>query len=213
MLSRDSEDKMWSRFVIWPQEVTLARWTQPSGLLCLWQCFTISLNGVIVLKSTYRRWSKPWYRFLCPLKPGRKEPGGCEDNPPENEKSTIFFGGITRIYYVSIQGWQIAIHKNDSLGANSGRYVPIKGGVLKQWSIINSTEGADMILIKKLTKLRQQYRRSKWGQRLLCKGELGIQLHQNEARLGGLSAWEMSICFAKLNICICQCFITNPKYK
>ena len=43
-----------------------------------------------------------------------------------------FFGGITRIYYVSIQGWQIAIHKNDSLGANSWRYVPIKGGVLKQ---------------------------------------------------------------------------------
>ena len=36
MLSRDSEDKMWSRFVIWPQEVT---WTQPSGPLCLWQCF------------------------------------------------------------------------------------------------------------------------------------------------------------------------------
>ena len=25
--------------VIWPQEVTLARWTQPSGPLCLWQCF------------------------------------------------------------------------------------------------------------------------------------------------------------------------------
>ena len=43
MLSRDSEDKMWSRFVfelvIWLQEFTLARWTQPSGPLCLWQCF------------------------------------------------------------------------------------------------------------------------------------------------------------------------------
>ena len=39
MLSRDSENKMWSRFVIWPQEVTLARGTQPSGPLCLWQCF------------------------------------------------------------------------------------------------------------------------------------------------------------------------------
>ena len=35
-----------------------------------------------------------------------------------------------RIYYVSIQGWQIAIYKHDSLGANSGTYVPIKGGVL-----------------------------------------------------------------------------------
>ena len=34
---------MWSRFmfelVLWPQWVTLARWTQPSGPLCLWQCF------------------------------------------------------------------------------------------------------------------------------------------------------------------------------
>ena len=43
MLSWDSEDEMWSRFVfelvIWLQEVTLARWTQPSDPLCLWQCF------------------------------------------------------------------------------------------------------------------------------------------------------------------------------
>ena len=42
MLGRGSEDEMWSRFVfelaIWPQEVTLARWTQPPGPLCLWQC-------------------------------------------------------------------------------------------------------------------------------------------------------------------------------
>ena len=42
MLGRDSEDEMWSRFVlelvIWPQEVILVRWTQPSGPLCLWQC-------------------------------------------------------------------------------------------------------------------------------------------------------------------------------
>ena len=43
MLSRDSEDEMWSRFMfellIWLQEATLARWTQSSGPLCLWQCF------------------------------------------------------------------------------------------------------------------------------------------------------------------------------
>ena len=47
MLSRDSEDKMWSRFVIWPQEVTLAIWIQPSGPLCLWQCFYLhpTLHG------------------------------------------------------------------------------------------------------------------------------------------------------------------------
>ena len=37
---------MWFVFelVIWPQEVTLARWTQPSGPLCLWQCFYLFLN-------------------------------------------------------------------------------------------------------------------------------------------------------------------------
>ena len=48
MLSQDSEDEMWSRFMfellIWLQEVTLKRWTQPSGPLCLWQCF-LSLSG------------------------------------------------------------------------------------------------------------------------------------------------------------------------
>ena len=45
MQGRDSGD-VWSRFVfqflIWPQDVTLVRWTQPSGLLCLWQCFFYS---------------------------------------------------------------------------------------------------------------------------------------------------------------------------
>ena len=43
MFGRDSEDEICSRFVfefvIWPQEVTLVRWTQSSGPLCLWQCF------------------------------------------------------------------------------------------------------------------------------------------------------------------------------
>ena len=36
MLCRDSEDEIWSRFVF-----ELVIWTQPSGPLCLWQCFTI----------------------------------------------------------------------------------------------------------------------------------------------------------------------------
>ena len=40
---------MWSRFVfelvIWLQEVSLARWTQPSGPLCLWQCFFYRASG------------------------------------------------------------------------------------------------------------------------------------------------------------------------
>ena len=42
MLGRYSEDEIWSRFlfqlVIWPKQVTLVSWTQPSGPLCLWQC-------------------------------------------------------------------------------------------------------------------------------------------------------------------------------
>ena len=46
MLSRDSEHGMWSRFMfellIWLQEATLARWTQSSGPLCLWQCFIVT---------------------------------------------------------------------------------------------------------------------------------------------------------------------------
>ena len=46
MLCQDSEDEMWSRFIfellIWLQEVTLARWTQPSGPLCIWQCYCIA---------------------------------------------------------------------------------------------------------------------------------------------------------------------------
>ena len=39
---------MWSRFVLelvkWPQEIILARWTQPSGPLCLWQCLWFNIS-------------------------------------------------------------------------------------------------------------------------------------------------------------------------
>ena len=31
--------------MIWPLEVTLIRWTQPSGPLCLWQCLQIILHS------------------------------------------------------------------------------------------------------------------------------------------------------------------------
>ena len=49
MLNRDSEIEICSRFVncdlvIWTQEVTLVRWTQSSGPLCLWQCFFLKTN-------------------------------------------------------------------------------------------------------------------------------------------------------------------------
>ena len=58
MLSRDSEDKIWSRFVfelsIRPQEVTLVRWTQSSGPLCLWQCLgNIWLHWNIVVAKIF----------------------------------------------------------------------------------------------------------------------------------------------------------------
>ena len=55
-LGWDSEDEIWSRFVweaaIWPK-VTLVSRTQPSGPLCLWQCFILGhqlpcgLNGAL----------------------------------------------------------------------------------------------------------------------------------------------------------------------
>ena len=57
---------MWFVFelVIWPQEVTLARWTQPSGPLCLWQCLTMSVSLSIsiptVLECYYN--SIQWFK-------------------------------------------------------------------------------------------------------------------------------------------------------
>ena len=64
---------MSSRFVfelvIWPQEVTLATWTQPSGPLFLWQCLISKLDWsplwALSLKETEM---KAWKRLLeCPL--------------------------------------------------------------------------------------------------------------------------------------------------
>ena len=58
MLGRDSEDEIWSRFVfefvIWPQEVTLVRWTQSSGPLCLWQCLVNSILYQFYVKMPLR---------------------------------------------------------------------------------------------------------------------------------------------------------------
>ena len=60
MLSRDSEDKIWSRYVfelvIWLREVTLARWTQPSGPLCLWQCLIYTLFLYILNACQVTHW-------------------------------------------------------------------------------------------------------------------------------------------------------------
>ena len=62
MLSRDSEDEMWSRFMfellIWLQEATLARWTQSSGPLCLWQCLFIS-DGIAIVLTILTIFSTP----------------------------------------------------------------------------------------------------------------------------------------------------------
>ena len=64
MLSRDSEDEIWSRFVfeLWPQEVTLARWTQPSGPLCLWQC----LDCIPSLYQDLKNYG-PHFFYLCEI--------------------------------------------------------------------------------------------------------------------------------------------------
>ena len=46
LFCRVYEEESWSRF--WLQ-VTLARWTQPSGPLCLWQCFYAPFpNGALI---------------------------------------------------------------------------------------------------------------------------------------------------------------------
>ena len=65
MQGRDSED-VWSRFVfelvIWPKEVTLVSRTQPSGPLCLWQCFEIwSASGWNTLNHLSSE--RPWLRW------------------------------------------------------------------------------------------------------------------------------------------------------
>ena len=44
MLGRDSEYEIWSRYVF-----ELLIWTQPSGPLCLWQCFQLIPSGVLIL--------------------------------------------------------------------------------------------------------------------------------------------------------------------
>ena len=46
---------------VWPQEVTLVRWTQPSGPLCLWQCFPFAL-WLCTSQSTFRQktFVLPW---------------------------------------------------------------------------------------------------------------------------------------------------------
>ena len=67
MLGRDSEDETWSRFVfelvIWPQEITLVKWTQPSGPLCLWQCFwfehSFRCKNVILFFALFTREKGP----------------------------------------------------------------------------------------------------------------------------------------------------------
>ena len=54
---------MWSGFVfelvIWLQEVTLARWTQPSGPLCLWQCFYSNAHTCFLAHFSWAVWDFP----------------------------------------------------------------------------------------------------------------------------------------------------------
>ena len=72
MLSRDSEDGMWSRIVfelvIWPQEVTLTRRTQSSGPMCLWQCLfcEFSLHVFATKKRSHYLLRYPAQRSYLP---------------------------------------------------------------------------------------------------------------------------------------------------
>ena len=54
--------------MIWPQEATLVRWTQPSGPLCLWQCFVhISKQTNIILCLAINP-TQLSVKFICFLK-------------------------------------------------------------------------------------------------------------------------------------------------
>ena len=58
--------------MIWPQEVTLVRWTQPSGPLCLWQCsfYTWPLHNIKDVGKARCNW--------CNIKTGcRALPARC----------------------------------------------------------------------------------------------------------------------------------------
>ena len=50
--------------VIWLQEVTLARWTQPSGPLCLWQCLFTITHLLLYHYSLYFCLSFVFYLFF-----------------------------------------------------------------------------------------------------------------------------------------------------
>ena len=49
MLNWDSEIVIWSRFgncELWTVNCKLVIWTQPSGPLCLWQCFAVDISYI-----------------------------------------------------------------------------------------------------------------------------------------------------------------------
>ena len=84
--------------VIWPQEVALVRWTQPSGPLCLWQCFlhkgwgkhisyeflffvvvhfwmVVNDFSNICLAPTKRKFLHCWWKYTYMACWGHSEPG------------------------------------------------------------------------------------------------------------------------------------------
>ena len=74
MFGWDFEVDPWSRLwrwnlikiceiVTWPQEVTLLRWTQPSGPLCLWQCFDIWIIRQYRYFKIYSNGEKNWHNL------------------------------------------------------------------------------------------------------------------------------------------------------
>ena len=59
MLGRDSEDEIWSRYVF-----ELVIWTQPSGPLCLWQCFGFN-TPVLFSTNILLRPFMTWHIYFC----------------------------------------------------------------------------------------------------------------------------------------------------
>ena len=77
--------------VIWPQELTLAKWTQPSGPLCLWQCFYQCL-WVTKFCAKFGRHRIPrtasMHNFFIVLRSMWKEPAPF--NKPRNISPPLF---------------------------------------------------------------------------------------------------------------------------
>ena len=111
MLGRDSEDELWSRFVF---ELVIR--TQPSGPLCLWQCFLLtlvlfgSLSQALFLIGPLRRSGTYYYsQFIW-----------VPHCFPFQVVPALNFAGAVHTFQMSV-GWKVNIRKSNINPANGNR--------------------------------------------------------------------------------------------